>query len=316
MTESLQDLNFLHLYYFWAAAREGGISAACERLQLSQPTISMQIRKLEKSLGHKLFQRTGRGLALTEMGQTVFDYADEIFAMGRELMGTLRGMPSGSSAKLMVGVPKAMPKMVAYRLLEPVLHLPEHVHIVCREGDFDQLLADMGRHRYDVIISDTPVRPDERVRTFNHALGESGVSICATAALATHFRRRFPKSLDGAPFLLPTAGTDMRRALDRWFDSQKITPRIVAEFDDSALLKEFGHAGAGLFPVPSAVLSEVKRQYSVELVGKLSSVRLKFYAITTERKLKHPAVVAISENARYGVLADAMLELANGTARD
>ena len=237
MTETLQNLNFLHLYYFWAAAREGSISGACERLQLSQPTISMQIRKLEKSLGHQLFQRSGRGLALTEMGQTVFDYADDIFAMGREMMGTLRGLPSGSAAKLIVGIPKAMPKMVAYRLLEPVLHLPQHVQIVCREGDFDQLLADLGRHRFDVIISDTPVRPDERVRTFNHALGESSVAICATAVLAPHYRRRFPKTLDGAPFLLPTAGTDMRRALDRYFDSQQITPRIVAEFDDSAALK-------------------------------------------------------------------------------
>lgn len=304
MPESLQDLNLLHLYYFWTVARDGSVTGACRQLGLSQPSVSMQVRKLEQSLGHQLFDRAGRRLVLTETGHMVFDYAEEMFAVGRELLGALRGFASGRMSRLHVGVPMAMPKLITYRLLEPVLHLPEPVQIICREASLEELVADLSRHRFDVILSDTPIAPNVRVRSFNHPLGQCRVAICAVGTLAARYRRRFPASLDGAPMLLPTVDTDMRRSIDRWLQSQPFAPRIVGEFEDSALLKEFGHAGAGLFPVPTAVLSEVKRQYGVELVGRLANVRAAYYAITTDRRLKHPAVVAISQNAGEDLLPE------------
>jgi LysR family transcriptional regulator, transcriptional activator of nhaA len=290
MTEKLQDLNFLHLYYFWMVVRHRGITAACELLHLTQPTISTQIRKLEKSLGQVLFDRSGRELELTPVGKTVYEYADEMFAVGREMLGALRGTPNGRAMRLLVGIPMLMPKMITYRLLEPVLHLPNPAQVVIHEAPLDSLVPDLLRHQYDVILSDAPIAPHQRVRSFN---------------LAARYRKRFPQSLDGAPLLLPTPNTEMRRQLDRWLDESGCAPRIVAEINDSALIKEFGHAGAGLFPVCEAVLPEVQRQYEVEALGSLANVRLQFFAITLQRKLTHPAVVAISQNAREGLLAPA-----------
>jgi LysR family transcriptional activator of nhaA len=304
MSEKLQDLNFLHLFYFWMVVRHRGITAACELLHLTQPTISTQIRKLEKALGQELFDRSGRELELTEVGKTVYDYADEMFAVGREMLAALRGMPSDrATMKLMVGMPMVMPKIITYRLLEPVLHLPQAVQLVIHEAPLDTLVADLLRHQYDVILSDRPIAPHERARSFNHPLGESGIAICGRADLAARYRHRFPESLDGAPLLLPTGNTDLRRQLDRWLDDKGLAPRIIAEINDSAVLKEFGHAGSGLFPVYAAVLPEIQRQYDVELVGHLENVRVQFYAITLQRKLTHPAVVAISQAAKEGPLA-------------
>jgi LysR family transcriptional activator of nhaA len=306
MTEKLQDLNFLHLFYFWMVVRHRGITAACELLHLTQPTISTQIRKLEKSLGQALFDRSGRELELTPVGKTVFEYADEMFAVGREMLGALRGTPSDRAMRLMVGIPMVMPKLITYRLLEPVLHLPQPVQVVIHEAPLDDLVSDLLRHQYDVILSDTPIAPHQRVRSYNHPLGVSEIAICGRADLAVRYRKRFPESLDGAPLLLPTPNTDLRRQLDRWFDESGYAPRVVAEINDSALLKEFGHAGAGLFPVCATVLEEVKQQYDVELVGNLEQVRMQFYAITLQRKLTHPAVVAISQNAKEGLLTAAV----------
>ncbi len=303
MTEKLQDLNFLHLFYFWTVVRQGNISAACESLHVTQPTISTQIRKLEKSLRQQLFDRSGRGLALTDVGKMVFDYADDIFAVGREMLGALRGLPHDRSLKLMVGIPMVISKLIVYRLLEPILHFPQSVQIVCHEAPLETLIADLIQHRYDVILSDAPVSPHSRTRSFSHPLGSCGVSICASRELGARIRRRFPESLDGAPILLPTANTELRRAMDRWYDERGFVPRIVGEFDDSALIKEFGQAGAGVFPIPSAVLNEVKQQYRVQLVGQLEDIKLQFYAITLERKMTHPAVVAISQGAKEGLLA-------------
>jgi LysR family transcriptional activator of nhaA len=303
MTEKLQDLNFLHLFYFWMVVRHRGITAAGELLHLTQPTISTQIRKLEKSLGQELFDRSGRELELTAVGKTVYEYADEMFAVGRELLGALRGMPSTRAMRLMVGMPMVMPKLFTYRLLKPVLHLPQPVQIVIHEAPLDTLVADLMRHHYDVILSDRPIAPHERARSFNHPLGETGIAICGRPELAARYRTGFPESLDGAPLLLPTANTEMRRTIDRWLDERGLAPRIVAEINDSALLKEFGHAGAGLFPVCAAVLPEIKRQFAVELVGHLENVRLQFYAITLHRKLTHPAVVAIAQAAKESPLA-------------
>lgn len=305
MTEKLQDLNFLHLFYFWMVVRHRGITPACELLHLTQPTISTQLRKLEKSLGQELFDRSRRELDLTPVGKTVFEYADEMFAVCREMLGALRGSPNGRALRLMVGIPLVMPKLITYRLLEPVLHMPQPVQLVINEAPLEALVADLLRQEYDVILSDTPIAPHQRVRSFNHLLGESEITICGRPELAAHYRKRFPQSLDGAPLIMPAPNTEMRRQLDRWLDDSGYAPRVVAEINDSALIKEFGQAGAGLFPVCAAVLPEVQRQYHVEPIGNLADVRIQFYAITMQRKLTHPAVVAISQNAKEGLLAPA-----------
>ncbi|MCE9553541.1 MAG: LysR family transcriptional regulator [Planctomycetes bacterium] len=302
--DNLQELNYQHLLYFWTVARDGSIADACARLQLSQPTISMQIRKLEKMLGHRLFDRSGRKLVLTEIGHTVYDYADEMFSLGRELLGTLRGMPGKRSGRLHVGIPTFLPKVVTYRLLEPVLHLPNQVQLICHEDDMDDLIDGLARHRFDVILTDTPIHSASSVRAFNHPLGKCDIAVCGVPALAQRYRDRFPVSLDGAPFLLPTMVTQLRRSLERWFDEQPFQPRIVGEFDDSALMKEFGKAGAGLFTIPSAVMPEVMEQYGLELVGRIPHLTVSYFAVTTERKLTHPATIVIAERAKTGLLRD------------
>lgn len=289
------DLNYRHLYYFWTVAREGSVAAASAKLHLTQPTISMQLRVFQRSLKCKLLEREGRRLALTVRGREVMRFADEIFALGRDLAATLSGQSPGQQLRLVVGVPDAMPKLITCRLLLPVLKLRQPVAMECYEAKFDQLLADLATDRFDVVLSDCPLGVGARIRGFNHPLGECGIAFCGAAKLAARFRRGFPHSLRDAPLLLPTLNTDLRRSLDHWFDAQGFEPRVVAEFDDSALMKEFGHCGAGLFPIPQAVLVDVKRQYHVALAGKIESVRARYYAITTYRRLKHPAVEAICQ---------------------
>lgn len=298
MLASMDWLNYHHLLYFWTVAREGSIARACDKLLLAQPTISGQLRALERSLGDKLFTRSGRGLVLTETGRVVYRYADEIFTLGRELTDTLRGRPTGRPLRLVVGVADVLPKLISYRLLEPALHLPEPVQIICREGKPERLLAELSVHGLDIVLCDAPVSPTVKVRAFHHLLGECGVSVMGTATLARSLRRGFPRSLDGAPFLLPTDNTTLRRSLEQWFGAHGIRPAVRAEFEDSALLKVFGQAGIGLFVVPTVVEDEVSKQYGARLVGRLPEVRERFYAISVERKLKHPAVVAISDSAR------------------
>lgn len=294
-------LNYHHLLYFWTVAREGSIARACEKLLLAQPTISGQLRALEKSIGDKLFTRAGRGLALTETGRMVYRYADEIFSLGKELTDTLNGRPSGRPLRLMVGVADALPKSISYRLLEPALRLPETIQIICREAKPEKLFAELAVYGLDIVLTDAPVGPSVKVRAFSHLLGECGVSFVATPQLARRLRRNFPRSLDGAPFLLPTDNTALRRSLEQWFDAKGIRPVVRAEFEDSALLKAFGQAGLGVFSVPTAVESEVCKQYSVRPVGQVPEVKERFYAISVERKLKHPAVVAISDAARQNL---------------
>lgn len=291
-------LNYHHLLYFWVVAREGSISSACAQLHLTQPTISSQLRKLEKSIGEKLYHRVGRNLTLTETGQLVFRYADDIFALGQELTDVLRGRPTGSPLRFYVGVADVVPKLVAFRLLEPALHLPEPVQLTCEEGKLDYLLMELAGHRFDVVLSDQPLGAMVHVRAYSHLLGQCGVTVFGTAALARKYRSRFPKSLDGAPMLVPMRNTSLRRALDQWFDSEDIQPKVMGEFEDSALLKVFGTAGVGLFAAPSAIEQEICRQYRVRPLGELPDVQERYYVISTERKLQHPAVEAISEAAR------------------
>jgi len=294
----MEWLNYHHLLYFWVVAKKGSIVAACKELHLAQPTISAQIRSLERSLGEKLFTRAGRNLALTETGRVVYRYADEIFSLGRDLLDTVKGRPTGRPLRFNVGVADVLPKLVAYRLLEPALQLSEQIQLVCHEGSPAGLLARLATYELDLVLSDSPIGPDVRVRAFNHLLGECGVSIFGTKDLATRYRRRFPKSLYGAPFIIPKTSTALRRALEHWFDSEDIRPSVVGEFEDSALLKVFGQAGVGLFATPTVIEKEVQRQYGVRVVGRLESVRERYYAISVEKKVKHPAVVAIADEAR------------------
>ena len=293
----MEWLNYHHLLYFWTVAREGTIARASEELRLAQPTISGQIRVLEDQLGEKLFQRSGRNLVLTDMGRLVYRYADDIFGLGRELMDTLKDRPTGRPMRFQVGVADEVTKIIAYRLLEPAMRLPQPVHIVCRDGAPERLLTDLATHSLDLVIADTPISPAIKVKAFSHPLGETPVTVFATAKLAASRRKNCPRSLDGAPFLVPTIGKTLRRTLDHYFEQQGLRPRIVAELDDSALLTTFGQAGAGLFVAPTVLEKEVTRQFGVTIVGRLDSVRERYFAISVERRLKHPAVVAISEAA-------------------
>lgn len=294
----MERLNYHHLLYFWTVVREGTVARAGERLSLAQPTISGQLRTLENVLGEKLFTRSGRHLALTDTGRLVYRYADEIFSIGRELTETLKGRPSGRPLRLTIGVADAVPKLIAYRLLQPALELPEPVHLVCREDKPDRLLADLAVHALDIVLTDTPITPSVRVRAYSHLLGECGVSFFGVPALATRYRKGFPKSLDRAPMLLPADNTALRRSLDEWFEAATIYPVVIGEFDDSALLKAFGEAGHGIFPAPIPIEREVRKQYKVTLVGRANNVRARYYAVSVERRLKHPAVVAIANVAR------------------
>ncbi|REJ68245.1 MAG: transcriptional activator NhaR [Planctomycetota bacterium] len=294
----MEWLNYHHLLYFWTVAKEGGISRAAERLHLAQPTLSSQIKKLESSLGSPLFDRVGRSLELTETGQLVYRYADEIFSLGREMVDTLKGRPSDDRLRLTVGVPDVLPKLIIYELLRPALGSSEEVRLVCFEGKLNELLADLALHRLDLVLADSPLTPGAHVRAFNHLLGECGVTVLGTPVLAKRFKRGFPKSLNGAPMLLPTQNTTLRRSLELWFDAEDIRPQIMHEFEDSAVMKVFGQAGEGLFVSPSAVEKEVKRQYAVQAVGRIAEVTERFYAISIERRLKHPAVLAISKAAK------------------
>lgn len=291
-------LNYHHLLYFWTVVREGGVSNAAEKLRLSQPTISAQVKVLEGALGERLLERQGRTLALTEVGRVVYRYADEIFTAGRELQETLKGRPSGRALQLSVGVANAVPKLIAYRLLRPAIEGPEAAQIVCREDHPDQLLAQLAVHALDVVISDTPAPPHVRVKVFNHLLGESGTTFFAAGPLARRIRRRFPRSLNDTPTLLPTVNTALRRALQQWFEAEDLHPPVAGEFEDSALLKAFGESGRAVFPAPTAIEREVCRHYRVAVVGRAPSVRERYYAISAERRLKHPGVLAITATAR------------------
>jgi LysR family transcriptional activator of nhaA len=299
----MEWLNYHHLLYFWTVAREGTIARASEELRLAQPTISGQIRVLEDQLGEKLFQRSGRNLVLTDMGRLVYRYADDIFGLGRELMDTLKDRPTGRPMRFQVGVADEVSKIIAYRLLEPAMRLQQPVHIVCRDGPSERLLTELATHALDLVIADTPISPSIKVKAFSHPLGETPVTVFGTAKLAAARRKNFPRSLDGAPFLVPTIGKTLRRTLDHFFEQEGLRPRIVAELDDSALLTTFGQAGAGLFVAPSVLEKEVARQHGVMIVGRLESVRERYFAISVERRLKHPAVVAISEAANEMLMA-------------
>jgi len=294
----MDRLNYHHLLYFWTVAREGTVARAARQLRLAQPTVSGQIHALERALGERLFERAGRGLRLTEMGRVVLPYADEIFALGRELAESVKGHPTGRPLQLAVGVADSMPKLVAYRLIEPALTLPQPVRLVVHEQSTERLLAGLALHELDVILTDRVAPPGMSVRAFNHLLGDCGVTLFAAPRVAARYRRRFPRALEGAPLLLPGSTSTLRHVLEQWFEKHRIHPRVIGEFDDSTLIKVFGQAGMGVFAAPSIIESSVRRQYGVTIVGRLDGARERFYAVSAERRLKHPAVIAITESAR------------------
>ncbi len=299
----MEWINYHHLLYFWVVAREGGLVAAGKVLRLSHPTLSAQVHALEDQLGEKLFTKVGRKLALTEMGRVVFRYAEEIFTLGREMVDTVKGRATGQPLRLNVGVAEVVPKLLVHRLLQPALSLPEPIRLVCFEAPLDDLLTDLASHTLDIVISDAPVPSGSSVRAFTHLLGETGVSFFGTPSLAKAYKKGFPGSLQGAPLLLPLENLTLRRALNQWFDRHDVQPRVVAEFQDSALMKAFGADGVGLFPAPTVIEKEILSQYGVQLIGRVKEVRERFYAISVERRLRHPAVIAISGAARKDMFA-------------
>ena len=296
----MEWLNYHHLLYFWTVVRTGGLGPASEELRLSPSTISVQIHRLEEVLAEELLRKSGRQLVLTEMGRLVYGYADEIFSTGQEMMEAVRGRPTGRPMRLVVGVADVVPKLVAQRLIEPALRLAEPVQVVCREASPEQLLDALVRHTVDLLVTDAPVGPEVKVRAYNHLLGESGVSFVAAPSLAKACQRGFPRSLDGRPMLLPTGNMAIRRSLDQWLDERQVRPRVVGEFEDGALLREFGTAGHGIFVTPTMVERQLLRAHRLRTVGRTEAVRARVYAISAERRIKHPAVAAICNAARGG----------------
>jgi len=297
----MEWLNYHHLLYFYVVAREGTIARACEVLRLTQPTISAQLKTLEDALGEKLFERSGRTLALTETGQVVFSYAQEIFGLGRELQDTLKGRPTGKPLKLRVGVADVVPKLIAYRLIEPALRVTSNLQLVCSEDHAERLVEQLAGHELDVVITDSPVTLKGKSKVFHHFLGTCSVSFFASKLVAGRLRGDFPACLHGQPMLVPTDTGVLRRQLDRWLESQKVQPRIVAEFADSALMKVFGERGEGVFPGPSIIEKEIRDHYGVVVPGRAEDLRERYYALSAERRIKHPAIHAISEAAKASV---------------
>jgi len=299
----MEWLNYHHLRYFWTVARKGGVRKAAEELHVSQPSISAQLKLLEESLGQKLFRRSGRNLVLTDVGQLVLNYADEIFSAGRELMSAVKQRPGKHPVRLNIGLTDAFPKLIAWQILRAAFHFEQPTHVVCREGEIGPLVNHLQAHRLDIVLADEPASSSLKAKTFNHRLGDSGITFCAVPALATKLRRNFPKSLDGAPALLPTTNMGTRAALETWFDTHGIRPRVVGEFEDSALMEVCSAGGRGFTVVHSVVDRTALKHYDLRVIARVEDCRSEFYAITAERRVKHPAAVAITEHAYANLFA-------------
>jgi LysR family transcriptional activator of nhaA len=299
----MEWLNYHHLLYFWMVAREGGLAPAGKVLRLSQSALSGQIKRLEDTLGHALFERRGRKLEMTEDGRVVYKYADQIFGLGREMLDTIRQRPTARALRLTVGISDVVPKLLVRRLLEPAFRHEGGLALTCKEDRFDRLLSELALDAVDVVIADAPVPPDASVRAYNHLLGDSTVTLLAPPALAPAMRRSFPAGLDGARLLLPLPGCTLRRSLDAWFSETGVRPLVVAEAEDSALLKAFAADGMGGVFVPTVIAKIVAKRYDLVQVAEVASIREHFYAISAERRLMHPAVLAIRAAARNDLFA-------------
>lgn len=286
-------LNFRHLYYFWVVAKEGSVTRAAERLEVAVQTISAQLNLLEQAIGKSLLAPQGRRLVLTEAGRIALSYADQIFLLGEQLQDALAQSDVERTMRLTVGISDSLPKLISSRLLEAALALPQRVKLVCFEDKFESLLGDLSVHKLDVVLTDRPVPSGTTLRVFSHLLGESEITLFGLPALAEKYAKDFPRGLTGAPLLLPTRNNAIRGRIDHWFETHDVRPEVVGEFDDNALLNTFGRSGLGLFPAPSALAKDVEEQFGGIVVGGLSGVREQFYAISNERKIKHPAIDAI-----------------------
>lgn len=289
----MNRLNYHHLQYFWLVAKEKSLTRASAGLRLSPSTLSGQIHSFERMLGQQLFARVGRRLELTDAGRMVYRYADDIFALGAEMQDALKDHPAGLALRLQVGIADAIPKMMASLLLRPVLAMRERVLLTCVEGTPEKLLASLMTHEVDVVFSDTPCTAHSRIKVLSHLLTRCPVVLLGTKELASGLRKNFPHSLRGAPFLLPTPHANLHRSMAQWLSEHSITPRIVGEFDDQALLVEIGQTGLGVFPVPAAIEQTIRRRFPVERVGVISEIQESFYAIVAERHTSHPAVVEL-----------------------
>lgn len=291
-------LNYRQLHYFWVVARTGSVTRASEQLNLTPQTISGQLTLLEQTYGIELFQRVGRQLELTEQGRRTLEYAEQMFQIGSELEAMLRARPDEQQILFRVGVADVVPKSIVYRLLAPTMELDSPLRISCREDKLERLLADLAIQRLDLVISDSPMPNHLDIKGYSQKLGECGLSFFATSALATRLTAPFPACLQDAPLLIPGQETMVRNRLLRWLGEQHVQPRIIGEFDDSALMQAFGQSGSGLFIAPSVIADEVCRHGDVQLIGQTEAVRESFYAISVERKVKHPGILAITEGAR------------------
>jgi len=291
-------MNYHHLLYFWSVASHGSLTKASAELNITPQTVSAQIRTLETTIGAKLFDRHHRRLELTELGKKVFEHAEAIFAAGQELQDFLLGARTESSSELVIGIANALPKFVVYHILEPAMLLEPCPHMICHEDKAERLMAGLALHDLDVVLSDIPVPPNVSVHAYNHLLGKCEAILMGSEELVARFGPGFPGSLKDAPFLLPTKDTALRKSMDRWFRRHRIRPRIIAEHEDSALLKSFGEAGIGVYPIASVVEQDVESHYRAKRLGVLKGVDVNFFAITVEKHLQHPAVSAICQQAR------------------
>ena len=294
MIAPMDWLNYHHLRYFWTVAKEGSLRKAAEKLHVSPPSISAQLRELEEALGEKLFRRSGRSKVLTDAGQVACRYAEEIYTLGRELVNAVKQRPTAQALRLYVGVSDPFPKLVTNDILKPVFAMSQPVHVICREGKLEDLLGQLAVHRLDIVLADEPASSSTNVRTFNHPLGGSSTSFCASARIASVLRRGFPKSLHGTPALLPSDNTSLRRAVEAWFRNLGVQPRVVAEFEDLALMKVMAAEGRGFIALPSVVAEEAVRRFGFRIIGVTDQCRVRFHAITAERRMAHPAVVAMT----------------------
>jgi LysR family transcriptional activator of nhaA len=299
----VEYLNFHHLRYFWTVARKGGVRKAADALHVSQPSISAQLRLLEETLGEKLFRRSGRNLVLTEMGHVVLSYADEIFSAGRELMDAVKQRPSKRALRLSIGITDAVSKLITFEILKAAFHYTEPIHLICREGEIGPLVQQLQAHRLDIVLADEPASSTLKAKTYNHRLGRSGITFCAMPPLAAKLRRKFPQSLDGAPALLPSENMGMRMALETWFDKQGIRPRVIGEFEDSALMEVCSSGGRGFTVVHTVVDRAALKHYGLRVIAKVNDCASDFYAITAERRVKHPRAVAITQHAHSQIFA-------------
>ncbi len=292
-------LNYHHLFFFWIVMNTGSIKAASVRLKLAQSTISAQLSALEKTMEGKLFNRVGRNLEPTELGHMVFGYADKIFTIGQEMMNSVHSLPAETPLSLRVGIVDVIPKLLTRKFLLPALELSENIHLVCQQGKEESLLSELAVHNLDVVFTDVPIRSGLSVKAYSHLLFECGVTFFGKKEFVTSLREKFPYSLDKTPMLLPMSNTALRGRLDQWFDNLNILPHIIGEFDDSALLKVFGQAGDGVFVAPQIIEKEIQQQYEVYVIGRSNEIMERFYAISIERIIKHPAIVAISKATRH-----------------